>query len=683
MMRRPMTSADSRPDDPAAVTKSTGLPRAPFPPCPGADGPAVEAKRRRAEEIARAEAARAPAGGRRRDRRAGVDSHASPPVGDPRGSPEDLEPLSPEETRKMLHELRVHQIQLELQNEDLRRAQEELDATRARYFDLYDLAPVGYCTISEQGLILETNLTAAALLGATRGALVKQPFSRFIFGKDMDIYYLHRKQLFESNTESRQGSAAAVALACPDSGAPEGISGELQACELRMVKKDGTVFWVHLEATVAESAVVASFVERCDEVPGGVDLPGSRVCRVVLSDITRRKLTEQALHHQQEFARTLLENMDAGVVACDAEGKLNVFNRMARAWHGVDATEISQEDWAARSDLFMEDGRSPMTSEAVPLSRAYRGEVLREAGMVIRVQGQPPRQVISNCAPLYDAQGQLLGAVAVMRDITEQRRVNEALRRTAEELSQSNDEVRQFAYIVSHDLRGPLCNVGGFVSELRRSLVDLSQIVQPAIDQIGETERAGAERIFGRDVPEALGFIDASVIRMDRLVNSLLRLSQVGRHEQNWERLALGPLVSGLLESVRTQIEACGVTVTVHPLPEVMADRTSVELILSNILGNAVLYLDPTRPGRIEIDGTLNAAELFMKISDNGRGIAEEHREEVFAPFRRAGAPDVPGEGMGLAYVQALLRRQGGRIWFDSKPGVGTTFSFVLPVASP
>ena len=127
-----------------------------------------------------------------------------------------------------------------MQNEELRRAQVELDAARARYFDLYDLAPVGYCTVSEEGLILEANLTAASLLGVARGALVGQRLTGFILPEDEDIYYLHRKQLFET--------------------------GEPQACELRMVKKDGTAFWAHLEATAAED-------------PGG-----EPVCRVVMSD---------------------------------------------------------------------------------------------------------------------------------------------------------------------------------------------------------------------------------------------------------------------------------------------------------------------------------------------------------------------------------------------------------------
>ena len=152
---------------------------------------------------------------------------------------------SPEEARLVLHELRVHQIELEMQNEDLRRAQEELEASRERYFDLYDLAPVGYLTLSEQGLILEANLTAAKLLGIARGALVKQPLSLFILPEDQDIHYRARKQLFAT-------------------GAPH-------AWELRLVRKDGDPFWARVEAAPAQGA------------------DGAEVCRVVVSDIAERK----------------------------------------------------------------------------------------------------------------------------------------------------------------------------------------------------------------------------------------------------------------------------------------------------------------------------------------------------------------------------------------------------------
>jgi len=105
------------------------------------------------------------------------------------------EALSAEETRRLLHELRVHQIELTMQNKELRRAQVDLETSRAHYFDLHDLAPVGYCTLSEKGLILEANLTTAALLGVGRGTLINKPFSQFILKEDKDSYYLHHKRL--------------------------------------------------------------------------------------------------------------------------------------------------------------------------------------------------------------------------------------------------------------------------------------------------------------------------------------------------------------------------------------------------------------------------------------------------------------------------------------------------------
>jgi PAS domain S-box-containing protein len=160
--------------------------------------------------------------------------------------PENIEVFSPEAARRALHDLRVHQIELEMQNEELRRTQQELEASRERYFDLYDLAPVGYFTLTEKGLILEANLTAAKLLGVARGVLVKQPLSHFILPEDQDTYYLHRKALLET-------------------GAP-------QEWEFRLLKKDAGPFWVQVEATTAP----------------GVD--GARVWRAVVSDITERKL---------------------------------------------------------------------------------------------------------------------------------------------------------------------------------------------------------------------------------------------------------------------------------------------------------------------------------------------------------------------------------------------------------
>jgi signal transduction histidine kinase len=138
-------------------------------------------------------------------------------------------------------------------------------------------------------------------------------------------------------------------------------------------------------------------------------------------------------------------------------------------------------------------------------------------------------------------------------------------------------------------------------------------------------------------------------------------------------------LVQVTLQTLARQIEQRQVEVTVGALPGVVADRTSMEQIVGNLLTNAVLYLDTDRPGEIEITGERDHNETTFLVRDNGCGIAEEDMEKVFAPFRRAGGQDVPGEGMGLPYVQALVRRHGGRIWCESQPGKGSTFYFTIP----
>jgi PAS domain S-box-containing protein len=164
----------------------------------------------------------------------------------------------------LVHELLVHKLELEMQNEELRRAQTELEIQKARYFDLYDLAPVGYFSVGVLGPILEANLTAITLLGLPRSAVVGQPFTRFILKGDQDAYYLFRKGLLES--------------------------GETQVCELRMVKKDGTAFWGGLSAAVVLEA-------------------GVQVCRLTVSDVSSRRRAEEDLRRSLEEKEALLREL--------------------------------------------------------------------------------------------------------------------------------------------------------------------------------------------------------------------------------------------------------------------------------------------------------------------------------------------------------------------------------------
>jgi signal transduction histidine kinase len=166
---------------------------------------------------------------------------------------------------------------------------------------------------------------------------------------------------------------------------------------------------------------------------------------------------------------------------------------------------------------------------------------------------------------------------------------------------------------------------------------------------------------------------------MDHFITALLKLSRLGRRELKLELLDVNGIVQTCLQNLAHQIAESQTEVSVGELPAIVADQTSIEQIVGNILSNAIKYLRPDRPGKVEITATRGEDETLFQIQDNGRGIAARDMDKVFAPFRRAGNEDVPGEGMGLAYVQALVRRHRGRIWCESEPGAGTRMSFTIP----
>jgi signal transduction histidine kinase len=281
-------------------------------------------------------------------------------------------------------------------------------------------------------------------------------------------------------------------------------------------------------------------------------------------------------------------------------------------------------------------------------------------------------------APVIGLDGAHYGRVWHLRDVTERNNAEKKLREYARALERANEEVKQFAYIVSHDLRAPLINLRGFTSELHAACATVDAVMAIALPHLDENQRREVTAALHEDIPQALEFIGTSVTRMDGFINAVLKLSRLGRNELHFERVKLPEVVQGVLETLAHQIEERHVTVEIGPLPDVIADHTAMEQIVGNILTNAVNYLEPSRPGTIEIGGEQDGDETRFFIRDNGRGIAETDMPKVFALFRRAGRQDVKGEGMGLAYAQTLAQRHGGHIRCESEFGVGTTFTVVL-----
>lgn len=243
--------------------------------------------------------------------------------------------------------------------------------------------------------------------------------------------------------------------------------------------------------------------------------------------------------------------------------------------------------------------------------------------------------------------------------------------RTAD-LREANDEIQRFAFIVSHDLRSPLVNIMGFTSELAA--------LQDEIFADPKSGDAPAKREQQRkDFTEALGFIKASIAKMDRLINAILQLSRAGRREFVPRDLDLTALVKNLANDVAHRANEAGAKVEIGDLPTITSDRLALEQIFSNLLDNAIKYLRRDLPGQIEVNGSERSGFAVIQVSDNGRGIDPKDHERVFELFRRAGTQDVPGEGIGLAHVRALVRRIGGSIKVESAVNQGTTFTLILP----
>jgi PAS domain S-box-containing protein len=363
--------------------------------------------------------------------------------------PETLNPPIPESLQSTLHELRVHQIELEMQNDELRRIQAELEASRSRYFDLYDLAPVGYFTLSEEGLILEANLTAAMLLNVTRGALVNQPLSRFVLPEDQDINYLHFKQLFET--------------------------GGPQVWEARLVTNTAVSFWTSVEAITVQ------------------DANGVTVCRAVVSDITERNRVRQDLLNAHRRTTAILESMSDGFNTFDREWRYTYVNPAAARMVGKTPQELLGrslwELWRHAAESPFGDAFRRAVAENVPVQvEAFYPEPLN-AWFEVR------------CYPTPE------GLSLFFRDITQRRRVEEARQETVRALESAVKEKTVLLQEVHHRVKNNLAVISSLLS-LKADATGSSE-AKLALDESQQRVRSMAlihEHLYGSSHLDRINF---------------------------------------------------------------------------------------------------------------------------------------------------------------------------------
>lgn len=463
-----------------------------------------------------------------------------------------------------------------------------------------------------------------------------------------------------------------------------------------------------------------------------VSVDNSRLYRAAQQEIEERRRVEEELRKSKDQLEIIFKSVADGITMQDMTGHLIYANDIAAHFSGYDTAQemldAPPSETLERFEIMDEFGNA-MPLDRLPGRQALRGDSGEETILRYRVRATgEERWSIVKATPVFDAEGKVQFAINTTQDITARRRAEQQIlalntdleRRVVErtgqlkeanddleteiierkrieeellvardeleirvyertaELKAANDELSTFTYIVSHDLRSPMVNLKGFSTELRDSVNTVNTVLNKVMSQLDPADQETLDIALGKDIPEALNFIEAAVTRMDHLTSAVLKLSRLGRRELNPEPIHTDSLVRGIVDSLAHQLKQKQAQVTIEPLPTVMADRVAMEQIMGNILTNAVMYLTNDRPGAIHVSAEVDSKVTTFHIRDNGRGIADQDKQKIFEPFRRAGHQDVPGEGMGMAYVQALVRRHGGRIWYESEPGVGTTFSFSI-----
>ncbi len=265
--------------------------------------------------------------------------------------------------------------------------------------------------------------------------------------------------------------------------------------------------------------------------------------------------------------------------------------------------------------------------------------------------------------------------VMQIQETTARKKAEETIRVLNEDLKTKNSEMEQLVYVTSHDLRSPLVNIKGFSGELILSFEEIKKYLN-AQDFAGLQSRLHA---IDEEITESYDFISTSINKMDKLLRSLLDYSRLGKKMGKPSKISMDKLFAEIVKTYEYVIKEKHIKILITPLPGCWASEESINQAFSNLIGNAIKYLDDSRAGEITISGARKGAFSVYSIRDNGLGILKQHHQKIFELFFRLHPEKGDGEGLGLSHVKKIVELNNGRIYLESEPGKGTVFHVFLP----
>jgi signal transduction histidine kinase len=286
------------------------------------------------------------------------------------------------------------------------------------------------------------------------------------------------------------------------------------------------------------------------------------------------------------------------------------------------------------------------------------------------------RTMLLNARELLQKKGKQRRILISIQDITVSRNAEKKLQSLNSELEAKTKDLQQFLYITTHDLRSPLVNIQGFNKELGVSLKELSDLLKS--DNIPAPVKKQLKTLLEDEIPESLHFITSSTNKMDALLTGLLVLSRLGRQTLDIKQLDMNQLMNDVVDNFEYEIMNKNVVLKVSDLPDCQGDARQMNQLFSNLLGNALKFLDPERSGIIHITGEKVDGFIRYEVQDNGIGIHPDHQEKVFELFHKLD-PKKPGIGLGMNIVKQIAEKHNGKIELESEVSIGTKYSIFVP----